>query len=61
MKTQINREAPNYSEETVLNAEYKSFFEEDAIENDNEGIGNSLYRLEVLNNLPVVPGMFFNA
>lgn len=27
---------------------------------DIENIGNPLYKLQVLNNLPVVPGMFYN-
>ncbi len=37
---QLDRNDPNYSEESVLNAEYKYFFEENTIENDGEGIGN---------------------
>ena len=58
--TGVNRNDPNYSEDTVLNAEYKAFFEDGKIENDSENIGNPLYQLQVLNNLPVQSGMFFS-
>jgi hypothetical protein len=37
---QLDRDDPNFSEETVLNAEYKHFFEDNTIENDSENIGN---------------------
>ena len=57
---QLDRNDPNYSEESVLNAEYKHFFEENTLENDGENIGNQLYRVQVYNNTAAVPGMFFN-
>ena len=27
---------------------------------DSENIGNPLYKVQILNNLPVIPGMFYN-
>lgn len=55
----MNRDDPNYSEETVLNAEYKEFFESQERENDPEGVGNPLYKLQVFNNTAPVPGLIF--
>ena len=55
----MNRDDPNYSEQTVLDAEYKSFFETNRRDNDPEGIDNPLYKLQVFNNTAAVPGMFF--
>ena len=34
-------------------------FEDGEIENDSEGIGNRLYKLQVFNNTVQIPGMFF--
>ena len=33
----------SYNEESVINAEYKAFFEEGRMEYDSENIGNPLY------------------
>lgn len=60
-KNLIDRFKTDSSEESVLRAEYKHFFEDGAIEGDNENIGNQLYRLQVLNNVNQQPGMFFNS
>ena len=47
----MDRNDPNFSEDAVLESEYKKFFEDGKIENDNENIGNALYKLQVLNNM----------
>ena len=47
----MDRNDPNFSEESVLRSEYKKFFEDGIIENDNENIGNQLYKLQVFNNV----------
>lgn len=39
---QPERGSPGYNEESVLEAEYKAFFEKDY---DSEGIGDELYKL----------------
>ena len=44
------RGGPGYNEESVLEAEYKAFFEDGEMDYDNEGIGNDLYKLQVFNN-----------
>lgn len=54
------RGGPGYNEDSVLEAEYKAFFEDGRIEYDSEGIGNDLYKLQVFNNTTQVPGMIFN-
>lgn len=60
----VNRDDPDYSEDSVLEKEYRAFFEDNQMGYDSEYIGNPLYKLEVLNNLPTEPGsglssMFF--
>ena len=57
----MDRNDPNFSEEAVLRSEYKKFFEDGIIENDNENIGNQLYKLQVFNNVNQQHGMFFNS
>ena len=39
------RGGPGYNEESVLEAEYKAFFEDGEMDYDSEGIGNDLYKL----------------
>ena len=39
------RGSSGYNEETVLNAEYKAFFEDGKMDNDSENIGNELYKI----------------
>lgn len=56
----MDRNDPNFSEEAVLKSEYKKFFDDGRIENDSENIGNQLYKLQVLNNVVQVPGMFYS-
>mmetsp|Transcript_3556 Transcript_3556/g.4759 ORF Transcript_3556/g.4759 Transcript_3556/m.4759 type:complete len:131 (-) Transcript_3556:204-596(-) len=56
----VNRNDGDYNEDTVLEREYKAFFEDNQMDYDSENIGNPLYKLQVLNNLPIVPGMFYN-
>ena len=56
----IDRNDGNYDEERVLEQEYKAFFEDNQMDYDSENIGNPLYKLQLLNNLPIVPGMFYN-
>ena len=55
----LNRNDPSFSEETVLNAEYKNFFETGAMEYDSENVGNQLYKLQIYNNTGTVPGILF--
>lgn len=52
----MNRDDADYNEDTVLEKEYQAFFEENQMGYDSEGIGNPLYKLQVLNNLPSEPG-----
>lgn len=54
------RGSHNYNEESIIEAEYKAYFEENNMGYDREGIGNDLYKLQVFNNTAVEPGMFFN-
>ena len=42
---QPERGSPGYNEESVLEAEYKAFFETGKMDYDSEGIGNELYKL----------------
>lgn len=56
---QPERGDPGYNEESVLEAEYKAFFETGKMEYDSEGIGNDLYKLQVFNNTTTLPSMFF--
>ena len=35
----------NFNQDKILSKEYKKFFEDGYIENDNENIGNPLYKL----------------
>ena len=56
---QPERGTPGYNEESVLEAEYKSFFETDLMEYDSEGIDNELYKLQIFNNTPTIPSMIF--
>ena len=42
---QPERGGPGYNEESVLEAEYKAFFETGKMDYDSEGIGNELYKL----------------
>ena len=59
--TGVNRDDPNYSEDSVLEKEYRAFFETEHPDlNTSEGIENPLYKLQVYNNLPVNPGMILN-
>ena len=60
MRNMPDRGDPNYNEETVLESEYKAFFETGAMSYDSENIGNDLYKLQVFNNTPAVPSMIWN-
>jgi len=53
------RGGPNYNEESIIEAEYKAYFEDGQMDYDREGVGNELYKLQVFNNTPVVPSMLF--
>ena len=45
VKAGIDRNDSEYNEESVLESEYKAFFEDNQMEYDNENIGNPLYKL----------------
>ena len=50
----IDRNHPSYSEESVIEAEYKHFFEnpnaQGQYEDDGENIDNALYKIQIYNN-----------
>lgn len=41
----MDQNDPNFNQDKILSKEYKKFFEDGYIENDNENIGNPLYKL----------------
>ena len=53
------RDGPDNNEDAIIEKEYKKFFEDDQMDNDNEGIGNRLYKLQVYNNVETKPGYLF--
>ena len=55
-----DRGNPNYNEETVVNAEFKAFFEDNNYGYDSENIGNPLYKIQVFNNTQQESGWMFN-
>ena len=59
----IDRNHPNYNEETILNEEFKHFFEnpeaQEQYEDDGENIDNALYKIQIYNNQQTQSGMFF--
>lgn len=49
---------PNYNEEAALETEYEAFFEKNDMFHDNENIFNSLYKVQVDNNMCHSSSMF---
>jgi len=48
------------TEENILAAEYAYFFENEWPQYENDEVKNPLYKLQIHNNTPVIPGFFMN-
>lgn len=55
-----NKDSPNYNEDSIIEAEYKYFFENQRFQN-GDGFDNPLYKIQIYNNAPVNTGMFYSS
>ena len=57
----INLKGDNYTEDDILEAEYKYFFESNNFPKDGDGFDNPLYKIQIYNNAPQNMGFFYNS